>query len=56
MAAERKKKTIDEQIDENLKKAFGAIAGEPVPERFTKLLEELRASEKRPGPDSGGTE
>ena len=37
---------IDARINENLKRAFDEVAAEPLPERFTALLEQLRNSQK----------
>lgn len=34
-----------DQIDQNLKQAFDSVASEPVPDRFTDLLAQLRAKE-----------
>ncbi|MCF6432691.1 MULTISPECIES: NepR family anti-sigma factor [unclassified Leisingera] len=34
-----------DHIDRNLKKAFDELAAEPLPERFTDLLEQLRKAE-----------
>lgn len=34
--------TADRDIDENLKRAFDEIANEPVPDRFTDLLKQLK--------------
>lgn len=34
---------MDQQIDANLKRAFDDMANEPVPDRFTELLNQLRA-------------
>ena len=49
MQPDRKGKGIDQQIDENLKRAFSDVASEPIPDRFTKLLEQLKSSnDKRP--------
>ena len=40
--ASRRKKAIDEEIDRNLKRAFDALADEPLPDRFSSLLQRLR--------------
>ncbi|MCE8548485.1 hypothetical protein KBY25_21965 [Ruegeria pomeroyi] len=42
-----------EEIDRNLKKAFGQLAEEPLPDRFADLLAQLRAvdSKKEGGAD-----
>jgi hypothetical protein len=37
---------IDAQINENLKRAFDQVAAEPLPERFSALLDQLRGSGK----------
>jgi hypothetical protein len=39
-------KTIDEQIDANLKRVYQASAQEPLPDKFLSLLEQLKAKEK----------
>ncbi|PWE33625.1 RNA polymerase subunit sigma-70 [Maritimibacter sp. 55A14] len=52
MGKERRKSTLKEQIDENLRRAYSETAEEAVPERFLKLLEELR---RREGNSAGGT-
>ena len=43
---------MNQQIDDNLRKVYADAANEPVPERFTKLLEQLRAraAERPPEP------
>jgi hypothetical protein len=38
----RDRREINRQIDSNLKRAFEKLAGEPVPDRFTDLLQQLR--------------
>lgn len=42
----RKKRTssVDHTIDENLKRAFDDVASEPLPSRFTDLLDQLKTS------------
>ncbi len=37
---------MDARINENLKRAFDEVASEPLPERFTALLDQLRNTEK----------
>lgn len=37
---------MDKQIDENLRRAYHEVAKEEVPERFIKLLEELRQQDE----------
>ena len=37
---------MDQQIDDNLRRVYSEAFEEPVPERFTKLLDQLRAKEQ----------
>ncbi|MEQ8896816.1 MAG: NepR family anti-sigma factor [Roseovarius sp.] len=37
---------VDQQIDDNLRRVYSEAFEEPVPERFTKLLDQLRAKEQ----------
>ncbi|MBV2358379.1 hypothetical protein KUH32_01205 [Thalassococcus sp. CAU 1522] len=39
------KSKVVEEIDRNLKKAFEEMANEPVPQRFTDLLAQLKQAE-----------
>lgn len=39
---------LNQQIDDNLRRVYDDAAREPVPERFTKLLEQLRQQEQKP--------
>jgi hypothetical protein len=52
MANNRRTNELDQQIDDNLRRVYADAAKEPVPERFTKLLEQLRAraAEAQPKP------
>ncbi|WP_322895846.1 MULTISPECIES: NepR family anti-sigma factor [unclassified Yoonia] len=52
MANKRKTTQLDQQIDENLRRVYADAAQEPVPDRFAKLLEQLRArgDEEQPKP------
>ena len=46
----RTESEVDRHIDENLKKVFDDMANQPVPDRFTKLLDQLRTgSSNKPG-------
>lgn len=45
MAENRRKSSLDQQIDENLRRVYSEASQEPVPERFTKLLDQLRQRE-----------
>ncbi len=44
MADRRRNPDLDREIDDSLKRAFDKLASEPVPDRFTALLDRLRAS------------
>lgn len=46
--SEKPKNRLDEQIDENLRRAYQSAAKEPVPDRFMQLLDQLRATEAKP--------
>ncbi|EAQ26229.1 MAG: RNA polymerase sigma-70 factor [Roseovarius sp. BRH_c41] len=56
MEKNRRTKKLSETIDENLRRVYADTAKEPVPERFTKLLEQLRQQgedkQKSSGDDS----
>ncbi|APX13622.1 NepR family anti-sigma factor [Tateyamaria omphalii] len=39
----RGSRTVDDEIDRNLKRAFEKVAEEPVPDHLLKLLDRLRA-------------
>lgn len=43
MKPQTRKADVDAQIDANLKRAFEDLANEPVPDRFTDLLNQLRS-------------
>lgn len=36
----------EQEIDENLKRAFESVANEPLPDRFSALLEQLKSQEE----------
>ncbi|MEP3331092.1 NepR family anti-sigma factor [Sedimentitalea sp.] len=46
MKKKRKNSAVDHQIDENLRRVYSEAAEEPVPDRFTQLLEQLRQQEQ----------
>lgn len=50
MTQNRPKSSIENEIDDNLKRAFDEIANAPVPSRFTDLLDQLKQGE---GPNKG---
>lgn len=49
MNSDRKTSKVQQEIDENLKRAYGDVTKQEVPDRFTDLLAQLRAA------DSGNT-
>ncbi|WP_093033195.1 NepR family anti-sigma factor [Roseovarius azorensis] len=54
MANNRRTSKLDQQIDENLRRVYSDAAREPVPERFTRLLEQLRRQTKEKQSDPSG--
>ena len=44
MTRAKRTSSVDNTIDENLKRAFEDVASEPLPSRFTDLLEQLKTS------------
>ena len=55
MNSDRKTSRAQQEIDENLKRAYGDVIKQEVPDRFTDLLAQLRAAEgaKSPGNEGG---
>ena len=53
MTRQTRKADVDAQIDANLKRAFDDLASEPVPDRFTELLNQLRTGNAS-STDKGG--
>ena len=45
MTKKRRNPKVDQQIDENLRRVYSEAAEEPVPDRFTQLLDQLRQQE-----------
>jgi len=46
MAKKRGNSKLDEQIDDNLRRVYSSTVNEPLPDRFAKLLDELRERER----------
>lgn len=46
MANKRRTSSLDQQIDENLRRVYSDTANEPLPDRFTQLLDQLRKQER----------
>lgn len=46
---------LDKQIDENLRRVYSEAVSEPLPDRFSELLQRLREEEAKPSgaEDSG---
>ncbi|MBY5987849.1 RNA polymerase subunit sigma-70 [Roseovarius atlanticus] len=44
MTRDKRNSRVQNTIDENLKRAFEDVASEPLPSRFTDLLEQLKTS------------
>nr|WP_172839351.1 NepR family anti-sigma factor [Tateyamaria omphalii] len=53
MTRQNHKTEIDAEIDANLKRAFDTLAKEPVPDRFTDLLNQLRTGNAQTSSDKG---
>lgn len=51
MASDTSKDKIQTQIEANLKRVYDDALNEPVPDRFTALLDQLRAQDKSRGTD-----
>ena len=46
MVGKTRPSSLEEQIDENLKKVFQKDTAEPVPDRFVELLKQLKEQEQ----------
>lgn len=46
MANNSKTTKLDRQIDENLRRVYSDLSEEPLPDRFSQLLEKLRKQEE----------
>lgn len=46
MANKRRTSKLNQQIDENLRRVYSDTVEEPLPERFTRLLDQLRQKER----------
>ncbi|WP_160321380.1 NepR family anti-sigma factor [Roseovarius atlanticus] len=52
MTRAKRTSSVENTIDENLKRAFEDVASEPLPSRFTDLLEQLKTSGTADGANS----
>lgn len=50
--AQKPKRAVSDEIDRNLKRAFDEVVNEPLPERFSTLLEKLRTQSRNPPSDT----
>lgn len=56
MPEKQRKRRLEEQIDENLRRVYAQAAEEDVPDRFLKLLDQLRTQDggtDKPETESG---
>nr|WP_306127866.1 NepR family anti-sigma factor [Roseovarius sp. MMSF_3350] len=51
MTRAKRTSSVENTIDENLKRAFNDVASEPLPSRFTDLLEQLKTNGTPEGAD-----
>ena len=54
MADDRNPKTLQDQIDQNLRRIYENIVEEPLPEKFFDLISELEALDDAPAQDARG--
>ena len=54
MSSEKKTSTVMRQIDENLRRVYRQDAEKDVPERFQKLLDQLKSSQSGDKPSGTG--
>jgi len=54
MANNRRTTRLEQQIDENLRRVYSDTANEPLPDRFTRLLDQLREKEQDKSDTSSG--
>jgi hypothetical protein len=52
MDRDKEKPNVDNMIDDNLRKVYDSVLQEEVPDRFSKLLEQLRSGETRTSEES----
>lgn len=53
MTQKNSKDNLDRQIDENLRRVYSDAAGDPIPDRFAKLLAQLRESDEQNASKAG---
>ncbi|WP_442970274.1 NepR family anti-sigma factor [Roseovarius sp. CH_XMU1461] len=52
----RRQTVLNKQIDENIRRVYSEMADEPVPDRFTDLLRQLRDKEQEQSTSSESSE
>lgn len=55
MNSDQKTSRAQQEIDQNLKRAYGDVIKQDVPDRFTDLLAQLRAAEAGKPPSNDGS-
>lgn len=56
MMQKRRQTVLNKQIDENIRRVYSEMADEPVPDRFTELLRQLRDKEQEQSTSSEASE
>ena len=56
MMQKRRQTVLNKQIDENIRRVYSEMADEPVPDRFTDLLRQLRDEEQEQSTSSESSE
>lgn len=56
MMQKRRQTVLNKQIDENIRRVYSEMADEPVPDRFTDLLRQLRDKEQEQSTSSEASE
>lgn len=56
MMQKRRQTVLNKQIDENIRRVYSEMADEPVPDRFTELLRQLRDKEQEQTSSSEASE
>ncbi|EAP76937.1 MULTISPECIES: NepR family anti-sigma factor [Roseovarius] len=56
MMQKRRQTVLNKQIDENIRRVYSEMADEPVPDRFTDLLRQLRDKEQEQSTSSESSE
>lgn len=55
MSQKSRNSSVDHLIDQNLKKAYEDMAQEPLPSRFTDLLDQLKQGGATPSKEQSGS-